>query len=204
VGEWPLRRGWGRRLLLATPPADCLRGLPVDAAWSSSRCDIARFLRTPGCSICVSPMPRRIAIPSSQIGRSGKCSRPSGRSLFPMLVGRWIPRRAGGGLEDLPGAFRQQQILDSRQRRRASGRGPCLCGSHRNPPGRARRRRTLSLVRPRRGGLRSLITCRCWPASPAPCATAPPSRTGCCRPPWSGYGASSPASMTAIGRWSIS
>jgi hypothetical protein len=30
--------------LLATPPADCLRGLLVDAARSSSRCDIARFL----------------------------------------------------------------------------------------------------------------------------------------------------------------
>ena len=24
----------------------------------------------------------------------------------------------------------------------------------------------------------------CWPANPAPCATARPSRTGCCRPRW--------------------
>jgi hypothetical protein len=40
VGEWPYEGGWDRRLLLATPPADCLRGLLVDAAWSSSRCDM--------------------------------------------------------------------------------------------------------------------------------------------------------------------
>src|SRR6516164_3996549 len=48
------------------------------------------------------------------------------------------------------------------------------------------------------------ITCRCWPVSPVPCATAHPSRTGCCRPRWSACGASSPASTTAIGRWSTS
>jgi transposase len=45
---------------------------------------------------------------------------------------------------------------------------------------------------------------RCSPASPAPCAMALPSRIGCCRPPWSACGASSLASMTAIGRWSTS
>src|SRR5262249_53720906 len=37
------------------------------------------------------------------------------------------------------------------------------------------------------------ITCRYSPASPAPCATAHPSRTGCCRRQWSACGASSPA-----------
>ena len=45
VGEWPLPRGWGRR-------ASCWQRRPQiafavcwsDAAWSSSRCDIARFL----------------------------------------------------------------------------------------------------------------------------------------------------------------
>ena len=31
-----------------------------------------------------------------------------------------------------------------------------------------------------------------------------PSRIGCCRPPWSACGASSPASTMAIGRWSTS
>src|SRR3954447_18622542 len=46
------------------------------------------------------------------------------------------------------------------------------------------------------------ITCRFSPASPAPCATARPSRIGCCQPPWSACGASSPASTMAIGRWS--
>ena len=48
------------------------------------------------------------------------------------------------------------------------------------------------------------ITCRSWPASPARCATARRSRTGCCRPRWSGFGASSPDPMTAIVRWSPS
>ena len=46
------------------------------------------------------------------------------------------------------------------------------------------------------------ITCRFWPASPARCATARRSRTGCCRRRWSGCGASSPTPTTAIGRWS--
>ncbi len=36
------------------------------------------------------------------------------------------------------------------------------------------------------------ITCRCWRASPAPCATARRSRTGCCRRRWTVSGASSP------------
>lgn len=36
------------------------------------------------------------------------------------------------------------------------------------------------------------------------CPTGRPSRTGCCRPRWSACGASSPASPTAIGRWSTS
>ncbi|ACI92110.1 integrase, catalytic region [Afipia carboxidovorans OM5] len=38
---------------------------------------------------------------------------------------RLIPRGAGIGLQDLPGALRQQQILGRGQRRRAPGRGPC-------------------------------------------------------------------------------
>src|SRR5580693_4373394 len=48
------------------------------------------------------------------------------------------------------------------------------------------------------------ITCQCSPASQAPCATAHPSRTGFCRHRWSACGASSPAPMMAIGRWSTS
>ena len=40
-----------------------------------------------------------------------------------------------GGLEDLPGALRQQQILGDSQRSGASGRGSCLCRPHRDPPG---------------------------------------------------------------------
>jgi hypothetical protein len=44
-------------------------------------------------------------------------------------------------LEDLPGALRQQQILGHGQRRRAAGRGSCLCRPHRYPPGRRGGRR---------------------------------------------------------------
>src|SRR5277367_4884095 len=47
-------------------------------------------------------------------------------------------------------------------------------------------------------------TCRCSLASPAPCATAHPSRTGCCRRRWNACDASSPAPTMAIGRWSTS
>jgi transposase len=43
-----------------------------------------------------------------------------------------------------------------------------------------------------------------WRASPARCATVRHSRTGSYRPAWSASGASSPAPMTAIGRWSTS
>lgn len=48
------------------------------------------------------------------------------------------------------------------------------------------------------------IVCRCSLANPALCATALPSRTGCCRPRSSGSGAGSPAPTMAIGRWSTS
>src|SRR4249920_3263639 len=48
------------------------------------------------------------------------------------------------------------------------------------------------------------ITCRCWRANPAPCATALPLRTGYCRQQLNVYGASSPAPTMAIGRWSTS
>ena len=61
---------------------------------------------------------------------------------------RWIPRGAGIGLEDLLGALRQQQVLGGGQCGRAPGRGSCLCGSHRDPPGRAHCRRASPFIRP--------------------------------------------------------
>ena len=54
---------------------------------------------------------------------------------------RRIPRAAGLGVEDLPGALRQQPILGERQRRRPAGRHPRLRRSDRHPPGRAGRGR---------------------------------------------------------------
>src|SRR6478609_5814301 len=74
---------------------------------------------------------------------------------------RWIPCSAGIGLEDLPGALRQQQILGGGERGWAPGRGACLCRPHCNPPGRAHRCRASSLLRPRRDDLRSLALRAC-------------------------------------------
>ena len=86
-----------------------------------------------------SPTPRRIRHPerarADGLGgvRGGAAeARPLSRPL------RWLPRAAGLGVEDLPGALRQQQILGERQRGRPAGRDPRLCRSHRHPPGRAR------------------------------------------------------------------
>src|SRR3954468_506193 len=66
---------------------------------------------------------------------------------------RRLPLGAGIGLEDLPGALRQQQVFGGGERSRASSRGSCLCRPHRDPPGRADRRRASPLVRPRRHAL---------------------------------------------------
>jgi transposase len=66
---------------------------------------------------------------------------------------RWIPRGPGISLEDLPGALRQQQVLGGRERCRSSRRSSRLCGSHRNPPGRAHCRRAFPFIRPWRHGL---------------------------------------------------
>jgi hypothetical protein len=50
-------------------------------------------------------------------------------------------------VQDLLGAFRQQQVLGGRQRGRAPGRGPCLCRPHRDPSGRTDCRRASAFGR---------------------------------------------------------
>jgi hypothetical protein len=50
-------------------------------------------------------------IPNSPTERSGRSSRKSVPSSFPSRPLRRIPCLAGFGVEDLPGAIRQQQIL---------------------------------------------------------------------------------------------
>jgi hypothetical protein len=67
----------------------------------------------------------------------------------------------------------------------------------------AEHRRSYSRAEPRRSTTRG-ITCRFWPANRAHCATAHHSRTGCCRPRWSGCDANSPGPTMAIVRWSPS
>ncbi len=69
---------------------------------------------------------------------------------------RRVPRDASLGLEDLPGAVRQQQVLGHLARGRPAGRDPGLRRSHRDPPGRRDRRRAPALLRPRRDDLRPL------------------------------------------------
>ena len=95
---------------------------------------------------------------------------------------RRIPRAAGLGVEDLPRAVRQQPLFGERERGRPPGRHPRLRRPHRRPPGRAdcRRARAARSAAATPSTIPG-ITCRSWRASPARCATARHSRTGCCR-----------------------
>ena len=132
-----------------------------------------------------------------------KTERPEARALrWPL---RWIPRGAGGGLQDVPecvptttntrwppmrsggrSRFMPMPIasLSARtsrvvgEHRRAFGRGETIYDPWHYVPVLARKP----------GALRN----------------GAPSRTGCCRPQWNASGASLPAPMMAIGRWSIS
>ena len=72
-------------------------------------------------------------------GRSGRCSRRSGRAWCP-IAGPFDGFHAmpASVVEDLPGALRQQQVLGRGERGRPAGRDPRLCRSDRDPPGRAR------------------------------------------------------------------
>ena len=139
-----------------------------------------------------SPMRRPIRIRNSATRRSGEVFEAERRSLVALCRSlRWLPCGPGFGVQDLPRSLRQQQLLGPCQRGRSPCRDPCLCRSDRDPPGRACRRRPSSLLRARRDHLAIPGTMfLSWPASPARCATAPPSRTGSCRPVSSGCGAS--------------
>jgi hypothetical protein len=99
----------------------------------------------------------------------------------PMPAASTASTRAGLGVEDLPGALRQQQILGAGERRRPAGRDPRLCRPDRHPPGRPMVGEHPAASAATRRSTIPGTTCRCWPASPAPCATARRSRTGCCR-----------------------
>ena len=57
---------------------------------------------------------------------------------------RGLPCSRGVGVEDLPGAVRQEQILGVGALGRATGGDPRLCRSDRNTPGRPGRRRSPS------------------------------------------------------------
>ena len=123
---------------------------------------------------------------SSRIRRSparpcGRCSKPSGRAWCRIAGASTASMRSDRvGVQDLPRALRQQQVLRPGQRGRPARwryapmpkielrQDGAWSASTRAPSAAAERSTT-------RG-----TTCRCWPASPAPCATARPSSTGCC------------------------
>src|SRR5260370_21613230 len=96
--------------------------------------------------------PSRTARQNDLGGLRGRASQT--RSLSRPL--RRIPCLAGLGVEDLPSAVRQQQILGERQRGRPPGRNPRLRRSRRDPPGRAHRGGASTPLRARRDDLRSL------------------------------------------------
>jgi hypothetical protein len=103
---------------------------------------------------------------------------PAGTNPRPV---RRVSCDAGFGLQDLPSAVRQQQVLGRLARRGAAGRDPSLCRSHHDPPGRRDRRRTSAPLWPRRDDLRSWHYVPVLARKPAHCATEPPSRFGYCR-----------------------
>jgi hypothetical protein len=55
---------------------------------------------------------------------------------------RWVPQRAGFGIEDLHRAVRQQQVFHPGDCGRSTRRGSCLCRADRHSAGRRDRRRT--------------------------------------------------------------
>jgi hypothetical protein len=63
---------------------------------------------------------------------------------------RRLPRDPGGGVQDLPRAVRQQQVLGRGQRRRPPGGDAGLCRPDRDAPGGPRRRRARPRLRPGR------------------------------------------------------
>jgi hypothetical protein len=141
--------------------ADELFAFPLASRRSTPECTASRLRAGPAVE-CRPPKRRcrerlgKIAgrnCPSNRGSAShvGRQDRGQARSLYRPV--RRIPRGASIGLEDLLGALRQQQVLGSCLRCRASGRGSCLCGSHRHPPGRSHCRRASPFIRPWRHGL---------------------------------------------------
>ena len=134
--------------------------------------------------------------------RSGRCSRPSGRASCPIAA----PSTASTPCRPRcrrPASCASTTTSTRSRRAPSAGRwrsAPMPTGSSCARTGGS----SASMPAPSAGAGRSTIpgtTCRCWPASPARCATARRSRTGCCRPRSSGCAASCAPRRTATGRW---
>ena len=83
---------------------------------------------------------RRSRIRRCATGRSGRCSRPSGRAWCRTPDRSTASAHASLAIEDLPRPLRQQQILGDGERGRPAGRGPRLRRSDRAAAGRPDRR----------------------------------------------------------------
>ena len=114
---------------------------------------------------------------------------------------RWLPQHAGGGLEDLPGALRQQQVLGPA---RAVGR-PVEIQAY---AGRIMVRQDGEVVARHAAGSAATrpstipgATFPSWPASQGLSGAGHRSGTGFCRAPWGGCAPGSPPRPTATARW---
>ena len=123
---------------------------------------------------------------------------------YPRPVRR-LPRGRGRGVEEQPGALRPQPLQRRGQggaaHRRSCAPMPIASSSGATARSSASTPAASAAARP---PTIPGITCRCWPASPARCATATRSATGTCRRRWRRSAGGWPAMTTAIASSSIS
>ncbi len=127
---------------------------------------------------------------AARTGRSGRCSKRNGRRWSPIAAASTASTRLPASVsKTCLVRFDNNKYSVNARAVGPAGRDPRLCRSDRHPPGRRdrRRARAAASAAARRSTIPG-ITCRCWRASPARCATARRSRTGCCRLRWSGCG----------------
>ena len=123
--------------------------------------------------------------------QSGRCSRRSGASSFPMRAGSMDSMRSR---RQSRRPVWSASTTTSTRWLRAQSDGQSMCMPMPIASSSARTGGSLPSIRARSAVARRSTTpgttSRFWRESPAPCATARPSRTGCCRPRWSGSDAS--------------
>ncbi len=111
--------------------------------------------------VCQGAPSPRTARPNGLADVRGRVSQPGAvcRAL------RRVPRCARGGLKDLPGSFRQEQVLHAGARGRATGGDPRLCRSDRVAPGRPDCRRSRAANAMKASSKRRDVACKRGKAS---------------------------------------